>query len=55
MVGMSAWVAHRQKDLYGEDCDVWNPERWLEGDEEVRRARENGLLTVCTACFFCGR
>ncbi|KAF2678715.1 benzoate 4-monooxygenase cytochrome P450 [Lentithecium fluviatile CBS 122367] len=45
VVGMSAWVAHRDKALYGEDCDVWNPERWLSGGEEVRRARENGLLT----------
>ncbi|RDW93185.1 cytochrome P450 [Aspergillus mulundensis] len=45
VVGMSAWVVHRDKDLYGEDCDEWNPERWLRYDAERRRAMENALLT----------
>ncbi|KAL9118463.1 MAG: hypothetical protein Q9187_004994 [Circinaria calcarea] len=45
IVGMSAWVVHRDRDLYGEDCDEWNPGRWLcEG--EKRRKMESALLTV---------
>ncbi|KAL4903514.1 hypothetical protein BDW74DRAFT_186129 [Aspergillus multicolor] len=45
VVGMSAWVVHRDKELYGEDCDEWNPDRWLRYDVERRRAMENALLT----------
>lgn len=46
LVGMSAWVVHRNKELYGEDCDKWNPDRWLKCDTEKRRKMENALLTV---------
>nr|Q0CRQ3.2 RecName: Full=Cytochrome P450 monooxygenase ATEG_03631; AltName: Full=Azasperpyranone A biosynthesis cluster A protein ATEG_03631 [Aspergillus terreus NIH2624] len=45
LVGMSAWVVHRNKELYGEDCDEWNPDRWLKCDTEKRRKMENALLT----------
>lgn len=34
VVGVSAWVIHRNKDIYGEDVDVFRPERWLDEDEE---------------------
>ena len=45
VVGMSAWVVHRNHDVFGEDCDEWNPERWL-CEPEKRRRMENALLTV---------
>ena len=45
VVGMSAWVVHRDPDAFGEDCDIWRPERWL-CDGEKRRKMENALLTV---------
>ncbi|KAJ4371668.1 hypothetical protein N0V86_008221 [Didymella sp. IMI 355093] len=32
IVGANAWVIHRQKDVFGEDCEIFRPERWLEGD-----------------------
>lgn len=45
IVGMSAWVTHRDQETFGKDADVWRPERWLvEG--ETRKRMESGLLTV---------
>ena len=46
VIGMSPWVVHRDKDVYGKDAGVWRPERWLECDNEQRRRMEAGLLTV---------
>lgn len=33
-VGYCAWGIHRNKDIFGEDADVFRPERWLIADEE---------------------
>ncbi len=30
MVGVDPWVAHANRSVYGEDADVFRPERWLE-------------------------
>ena len=46
VVGMNAWVIHRDKNLFGEDAAEWRPERWLCGDLEKRKRMEAGLLTV---------
>lgn len=32
IIGANPWVIHRQPEIFGEDCDVFRPERWLEGD-----------------------
>ena len=45
VVGISAWVIHRDRETFGEDCDEWKPERWL-CEEGRRRKMENALLTV---------
>lgn len=37
-VGMNAWVAHRNKKVYGQDAEEWRPERWLEIEEQGRGA-----------------
>ncbi|KZO90145.1 cytochrome P450 [Calocera viscosa TUFC12733] len=29
VVGMNAWQVHRNKDVFGEDADVFRPERWI--------------------------
>jgi len=37
---MSAWVIHKNKDIFGQDSDVFRPERWLEsvsGAAQVKR------------------
>ena len=51
IVGMSAWAVHRNRELFGEDCDKWNPGRWL-CDEDKRRKMENALLTVSVLCLY---
>ena len=45
VVGMNAWVVHRDRAVFGEDADEWRPERWLCGKEK-RQRMENTLLTV---------
>ncbi|KAF1922262.1 putative cytochrome P450 [Didymella exigua CBS 183.55] len=32
VVGCNAWVLHQNKEVFGEDADVFRPERWLEGE-----------------------
>lgn len=34
IVGCSAWVIHRRLEIFGEDADVYRPERWLDSDPE---------------------
>ncbi|KAK2627085.1 hypothetical protein QTJ16_003051 [Diplocarpon rosae] len=47
VVGCSAWVIHRNRDVFGEDADVFRPERWLcqageETEAEEKRIKEMG-------------
>ncbi|KAL2755538.1 hypothetical protein ACRALDRAFT_1071201 [Sodiomyces alcalophilus JCM 7366] len=47
IVGCSAWIIHRRKEIWGDDVDVYRPERWIPGpgDAEEKRVREmNGML-----------
>jgi len=37
IVGCSAWVVHRRKEIFGEDVEVFRPERWLVGEERDER------------------
>ena len=37
LVGCNAWVVQRDQKTFGEDCDGYRPERWLEDDESTRR------------------
>ncbi|KAG8159003.1 hypothetical protein KVR01_011446 [Diaporthe batatas] len=43
IVGMNQWVVSRNKEVYGEDADVFRPERWLRGDGEAAAAYEARL------------
>jgi len=45
VVGMSAWVVHRDSAVFGEDADSWRPERWF-GPQEERKMMESSLMTV---------
>lgn len=35
-VAVNGWVLHRDRATFGEDSDVFRPERWLEGEEKAR-------------------
>jgi len=40
-IAQNSWSMGRNKELYGEDVDVFRPERWLrEGDDEKREEME---------------
>ncbi len=34
-VGINCWVAHANKDVFGDDVDKFRPERWLVDKEKV--------------------
>lgn len=46
VVGMSPWVVNRHRPTFGEDADLWRPERWLGQGAEDRKKMENSVLTV---------
>lgn len=47
IVGCSAWVFHRNKSIFGEDADVYRPERWLV-DESLDREKEEARIKEMT-------
>jgi cytochrome P450 len=50
LVGCSAWVIHRRPEIFGEDVDVYTPERWLaregfdKAEEERRIKGMDGMM-----------
>lgn len=46
IVGMNQWVISRNKEVYGDDADVFRPERWLRGDSETSAAYEARLKSM---------
>lgn len=37
IVGCSAWIIHRRPEIWGDDVEVYRPERWLLEDDEEQR------------------
>ncbi len=46
IVGINAWVAHRDESVFGSNASTWDPNRWLCADEGRRKLMERSLLTV---------
>jgi len=43
-ISTSPWVIGRSKYLYGDDANIFRPERWLEASSsQLRRWRKNGF------------
>lgn len=46
-VAVNGWVLHRDRATFGEDADVYRPERWL-GDVEGAKRMERYMFQVST-------
>ena len=44
IVSCNAWVMHRHKPTFGEDVEVFRPQRWLEASVERQAAMNKALL-----------
>lgn len=40
VIGCNAWTIHQDKGVFGEDADVFRPERWIDNSEETIRRME---------------
>lgn len=45
-LAVNGWVLHRDKEMFGQDADLYRPERWLE-DPEKARIMERHMFQVC--------
>jgi cytochrome P450 len=46
VLGVNAWVAHQDQNVYGEDAAFWRPGRWVEASEDERKEMERALFAV---------
>lgn len=53
VVGINPWVVGRDKGVYGEDADVFRPERWLEADAERLKEMERSSLAFGAGSRVC--
>ncbi|KUI52982.1 Pisatin demethylase [Cytospora mali] len=44
VVGMSPYVANRHRPTFGEDAEVWNPDRWMVA-KDLKQKREAAIMT----------
>jgi cytochrome P450 len=40
IVGCSAWVLHRRKEIFGDDVEAYRPERWLVDESKGKEAKD---------------
>lgn len=45
-LSINTWVFHRNPELFGEDCDSFKPDRWLQKDTE----KMNSFLIHVSIC-----
>lgn len=43
-LGINPWVAHANKDIFGDDAGQFRPERWLASKEATQRMDRYWLL-----------
>lgn len=45
IVGINPWVLHRDRRIFGEDAEAWNPQRWLDADEAKVKYMDHHILS----------
>jgi cytochrome P450 len=50
---MNSWAVHRRKETWGEDAEVFRPERWLEANEEKKMEMERAMLHFGAGSHVC--
>jgi len=53
VVGINAWVVHRDTEIFGNDVDVWRPDRWIDCTEGQRVKMEKALFTFGAGARVC--
>ena len=51
VLGVNAWVVHRDKEVYGVDAALWRPGRWIEARQNERKEMERGLFAVSSSAI----
>ena len=46
VLGVNAWVVHRDPEVYGADAALWRPGRWIEASQDKRKEMERALFAV---------
>jgi hypothetical protein len=46
IVGINAWVLHRDESIFGSDAEDFRPERWIDSSPEQLNAMRRNLFTV---------
>ena len=44
IVGCNAWVIHRRPEIFGQDVDVYRPERWIEANKEQKKEMDGTMF-----------
>ena len=44
VVGINAWLLHRNKRIFGSDADNWDPYHWLDADKSTLSKVESNIL-----------
>lgn len=46
VVGCNAWVIHRDQTVFGDDVEIFRPERWLEVSSEKAIEMKSTIFSV---------
>ncbi|KAI9717799.1 MAG: hypothetical protein M1812_004528 [Candelaria pacifica] len=54
IVGCSAWVIHRRKEIFGDDVDLYRPERWFPSSDESPAKEKERIKEMNSTMFHFG-
>ncbi|KAF2098777.1 cytochrome P450 [Rhizodiscina lignyota] len=52
-VALNGWVLHRDRGVFGEDADIFRPERWLDADEKRIKAMDRSMYQFGGGSHLC--